>query len=220
MWHKHYNNEAMDYFNQHGVAKNQAADYWATYDDQALPKPAITPVSGLSPGTEYIAAIGLFHLSGAENGGNHHLYIDLIDQAGFRIRDSVYFLSWGWEGMTQGEIETTAPVWVDKPDDEPGANIGMHWGQTVFGFETGRLPSDQISGIHIRYGNTSEAGNHQGHHSHYVVLQRRVYGGVVYPPDQVGPVGTMDMLLDKVYLDSLPVDEEGKVRVRTSLSKV
>lgn len=214
-WYRDYNTQAIAHFEEHGEALNQAAEYWKDYGDENLPKPIIMPISGLSPGTEYIAVIGLFHLSGAENRGNHHLYIDLVDQDGNRIYEPVHFFIWGWEDMTQEQAELTSPVRVDKPLNEPGANIGIQWGQVVFGFELARLPADRISGIHIRYGDTDEEGNHQGHHSHYVVLQKKVYGEPIDPPDPDPPdlvaKGFITLKIDKEYLNSLPVDGQGKI---------
>lgn len=219
-WYKHYNDEAITHFNQHGVALNQAATYWEDYGDDTLPRPTISPVA-LVPGTEYIAVIGLFHLSGAENRGNHHLYIDLIDEDGHRIYDPALLLRWGWEGMTPEQIRTTAPVRIDKPFQEPGANIGLYWGQVVFGFALDDWQVDRISKIHIRYGNDKE-GNHQGHHSHYAVLQRRVYAGqppdLPDLPDRPDPFplllevkGTIRIVVDKDYFNSLPADDQGRV---------
>ncbi len=209
-WYKHYNDEAIAYFDQHGVALNQAAEYWEQVGDKTLPKPTITPVE-LFPGTEYVAVIGLFHLPGTENGNNHHLYIDLIDQEGNRIYDPSLFLQWGWEGISQDQADDLNPVQVDKPDTEPGANIGLTWGQVVFGFGVNSLPSDKIKRIHIRYGNDGE-GNNQGHHSHYVVLQKRIFADIDEPP--IGQaMGTIDLQINKAFLNTFPIDEYGNIRL-------
>ncbi len=213
-WYKHYNDEAQTYFNQHGVALNQAVEYWKSIGDITLPRPHIVPVI-LTPGTEYVAVIGLFHLSGVENGNNHHLYIDLIDREGNRIYDPSLFLRWGWEGISHDEADHLSPIHVDKPNGEPGANIGLTWGQVVFGFSstTDAMPSDKIKQIHIRYGNDGE-GNNQGHHSHYVVLQRRTYvGDLPDPPDPLPPEmkGTIRLEVDRDYFNSLPVDDQNRV---------
>lgn len=220
-WYKSYNNEAETYFNQHGVALNQAVEYWESVGDITLPRPDIV-LATLTPGTEYVAVIGLFHLSGAENGNNHHLYIDLIDGEGNRIYDPSLLLQWGWEGMSEEQADNLTPVRVDKPDNEPGANIGLHWAQLVFGFNIEDMPSDKIKQIHIRYDNDGE-GNDRGHHSHYVVLQRRTYAGdspdppdPPHPPD-ADPIGQLSLKIGKAHIDTLPVDDQGNIEIVSSI---
>lgn len=217
-WYRDYNSLAIAYFLETGNALNQAANYWLHVGNNDLPKPEIMPVDGLSNGDEYIAIIGLFHLSGAENSNNHHLYIDLIDTNGNRIYDHypLFSLYYGWLGMTTEEENNVSPVRIDKPLNEPGANIGLHWGQIIYGFHINNMAADRFRNVHIRYDNDGE-GNNRGHHSHYVVLQKRVYGGPVDPPDpdpdppDLIAKGLITLKIEKVFLDSLPVDEQGKV---------
>ncbi len=216
-WYRNYNTQAMAYFEEHEQALNQAREYWVERGDSDLPKPEIMPVDGLSAGDEYIATIGLFHLTGEENGNSSHLYIDLIDMNGNRIYDHFpqLWLYYGWEGMTTEQENETKPVRIDKPSNEPGANIGITWGQIIYGFHINNMAVDRFRNIHTRYENDGE-GNNRGHHSHYIVLQKRVYG-VVDPPDP--PIDPPDLItkglitleIEKKFLDSLPVDEQGKI---------
>lgn len=223
-WYRDYNDRAMAHFNQYGVALNQAAIYWASVGDTSLPKPEILPTDGLQDGDVYIAIIGLFHLTGFENGDNHHLFIDLIDGDGNRIYDHTppLFLRYEWEGITDEQIKATDPVRIDKPGNEPGANIGLTWGQVIYGFFINNIAFDRFRGVHVRYEDDGP-GNKRGHHSHYIVLQKRVWqeAGPVDPPDpdpdpdppDLVSKGSMQIYVDKAYFDTLPVDEAGRVRL-------
>lgn len=219
-WYREYNLQAIAYFEEHNQALNQAQEYWAQVGNGELPSPEIIPVDGLSVGDEYIAIVGLFHLTGAENGNNHHLYIDLIDMNGERIYDHYPPLSlyYGWDGMTAEQQSNVSPVRIDKPPNEPGANIGISWGQVIYGFHINNMAVDRFRGVHIRYEDDRE-GNDRGHHSHYIVLQKRVFQSDMPPepeppePPQLESVGSVDLLLDKEFLSSLPVDGQGRIRL-------
>ena len=219
-WYKDYNIKAMAYFEEHGVAENQALEYWEEVGDSELPKPEILPSEGFSPGTEYIAIIGLYHLTGAENNNNSHLYIDLIDMNGNRIYDyePSLLLKWGWDGMSVEQVRSTSPVRIDKLLNEPGTNISITWQQVIYGFGVNHIPTDRFRGIHTRY-IKDEEGNNDGHHSHYIVLQKRIYQGDLLPtpdpdptPDPIpDPIPTPDekpvILIDKSWLDSQEIDD-------------
>lgn len=219
-WYREYNLQAIAYFEEHGEALNQAQEYWVQVGNGELPRPEIIPVDGLSIGDEYIAIVGLFHLTGAENGNNHHLFIDLIDMNGERVYDHYppLALYYGWEGMSAKEQNETSPIRIDKPLNEPGANLGITWDQIIYGFHINNMATDGFRGIHIRYENDGE-GNKRGHHSHYVVLQKRVFQSGMPPepeppePPQLESVGSVDLLLDKDFLGGLPVDGQGRVRL-------
>lgn len=221
-WYRDYNRQAVEYFETHGQALNQAQEYWAEVGAAELPKPEILPVDGLSEGDQYIAIVGLFHMSGAENGNNHHLFIDLIDQDGNRIYDHTppLLLYYGWEGMSTEEANSIRPVRIDKPPNEPGANISIIWPQIISGFHINNIATDRFRGIHIRYDNDG-SGNNRGHHSHYIVLQKRVYESGTTPdpdPDPPGPdqpvkVGEIKIRLDQNYRAELANDEGDAILV-------
>lgn len=209
-WYRHYNEQAIAYFDEHNLALNQAIEYWEQVGDQALPKPEILPTDGIEPGREYIAIIGLFHITGEENRGNSHLFIDLIDGQGNRIYTHTppLYLYYGWEGMTTEQERTTAPVRIDKPLNEPGGNIGITWPQVIYGFHINNFGCDRFRGIHIRYPDDGP-GNNQGHHSHYIVLQKRIFQGETppdpEPPDpEPEPTGYV-MAIKKEWLEKQPV---------------
>jgi len=223
-WYNSYNIQAMEYFDDYGVALNQAQEYWVSVGNKELPKPEILPVDGLNSGDEYIAIIGLFHLRGFENNNNHHLYVDYIDMNGNRIYYdpslSIEFI-WGWDGMSGEQVRSTAPIKVDKSLNEPGTNIGISWNQIVYGFSVNHIASDRFKKIHVRY-TKDEEGNNDGHHSHYIVLQKRIYQGEPLPPDP-DPIPDPDpdpipdekpvILIDKNWLDSQEIDENNYIKI-------
>lgn len=112
---------------------------------------------------KYWRVIGVHHLTGAENMGNHHVYVDVVDEDGVRLNGSRLVL-------TQGNA---APVFavVDKPANEAGTNFPM-WSSTraTVAVEDS-LPSESVSGLRTDHAD-EEIGNTWGHHSFYVVFQR------------------------------------------------
>ena len=242
-WYKEYNQQAIEHFEQHGVALNQAAHYWEVKGKPtSLPKPEIIPISqmtdiapnGLKDGEWYIAVIGLFHLTGQQNGNNHHLFIDLIDLDGNRIYNHTpaLHLFYEWEGMR--DAEQPRPVQIDKPGTEPGANISMHWGQVLRGFHINNIATEQFRGVHIRYENDGP-GNDRGHHSHYIVLQKRQWKVTTPPtptpdpipdpdpvpdptPVPVPPVGALALRVKRDEVLGQPVDDEGYITLHFNLT--
>jgi len=124
------------------------------------------------PGTWYWQAVRVHHLTPEENGGNHHIFLDLFDPLtateanplggrvfGARVRVM-------WDGGEQ-------VVTVEKPLNEPGANFPMWKWQVcsveVLGMPGEALPSDRVIGMHT--GHPDEAvGNTLFHHSFSVTF--------------------------------------------------
>ncbi len=115
------------------------------------------------PGEPYWRVARVHHLTPAENGGNHHIYFDVLDETGQRIHGARLRIT--WDG---GEDYVT----VDKPVNEPGTNFPMWRGQ-VCRVEAEGLPSDQVLGL--KSGHPDEApGNTWFHHSFLVVYERAI----------------------------------------------
>lgn len=144
---------------------------------KALANPVINDAHGYgvdilpSASKENWRIIGVHHLTGEENRGGHHLYLEALD--GERVRG---FVGWTWEGRQVGE--KADPIVLDKPLNEPAGNIGLGAPQTVQAWMLGREindrdSSDVVTGIHTRHAD-EEAGNTFGHHSFYVVFQKTV----------------------------------------------
>ncbi len=134
------------------------------------------------PGEWYWQAVRIHHLTPEENNGSHHLYLDVRDPAlgdgstpdggrvfGARLRVS-------WEGGEQVLV-------VDKPLNEPGANLPMWRWQVcsvqVLGAPGDVLPSDRVTGLHT--GHPDEApGNTLFHHSFSITFVRVQAPTVIY----------------------------------------
>lgn len=115
---------------------------------------------------QYWQAIGIHHLTGAENMGNHHVYVDVVDGDGKRLNGARVVL-------TQSN---TAPLYavVDKPPNEAGTNFPM-WSNTrgtvAVAWPTDNpLPSEEVGVLRSDHPD-EEVGNTWGHHSFYVVFQ-------------------------------------------------
>lgn len=217
IWYKQYNWQSTTYFDVHGEVLNQAQMYWEEVGNNTLPRPEILPVDGLSLGDEYIAIVGLFHLTGEQNANNSHLFIDILDENGNRIYDHnpPLWLKWGWDGMTPDEVRATRPVRIDKPAGEPGANIGVAWQQVIYGFLIDNIACDRFRGIHTRYENDGP-GNDRGHHSHYIVLQKRKYqednASIPETPTPKPPIPVIIKVAANLeWLKTLPEDDQGNV---------
>jgi hypothetical protein len=118
--------------------------------------------------THYWRVIGVHHLTGAENMGNHHIYAEVLDEEGKRINRARLVLFQA----------NTSPVFavIDKPANEAGTNFPLWKADkatvAVLWPEDNPLPSEQATGLstgHI----DEEVGNTLFHHSFYVVFQRR-----------------------------------------------
>jgi len=116
---------------------------------------------------KYWRIIGVHHLKGIENMGNHHVFCDVLNEDGQRVNQSRLVL-------TQGNASPVFAV-VDKPAHEPGTNFPL-WKTTratvaVQWPEGNPLPSESVTGLRIDHPD-EEVGNTWGHHSFYLVFQR------------------------------------------------
>ena len=130
--------------------------------------------------------LGVHHLSPAENRGGHHIYVDVVDEQGQRLRDPSLRLRWGWEG--QRADEAAPPRAFDKGDNEPATNVDVNSGQIVWVEVEGQgLASDRVHNMHTKHadepGPGGETWNSIGHHSFYILFQRVAEGArPVDPP--------------------------------------
>lgn len=130
-----------------------------------------------APSKEAVAwrVIGVHHLNPDENRGRHAVYVDVVDEAGNRVRDPNLCLRWGWEG--QRKEEHADPKAFDKPDNEPAAHVDLYSGQLLWLQLAGDgLVSDQVLNCHTNHpderGPNGQIWNSIGHHSFYVLFQR------------------------------------------------
>lgn len=156
---------------------NQAADYGVN-------------VIKADPGPAW-RCIGIFKLTPQENRGRHNVFLDVLDEQGNRTRQPVINWTWYMDAPQQ-------TVRLDKPDNEPAADIPVEESYTVTLRVNGNgLPSDSVGGIHTRHADEGE-GSTYGHHSFYVVFQRQQVGILAPPVDPVDPPPTDDALAQRV----------------------
>lgn len=117
--------------------------------------------------THYWRVIGVHHLTGAENMGNHHIYCDVLDEEGKRL-NGVRCV------MFQANTDPVFAV-VDKPANEPGTNFPLWKADkatvAIVWPDVKPLPSEQVIGLSSGHPD-EEVGNTLFHHSFYVVFQR------------------------------------------------
>lgn len=166
--------------------------------------------ANVAPGAFYWQAARVHHLTPQENGGNHHLYLDVEDTAaGGRVNGARLRIA--WDGGEQ-------IVTVDKPVSEPGANFPMWKWQVCavacLGLSGQELPSDRVTGLHT--GHPDEApGNTLFHHSFRITFIKtraaeRVYtDSVIYGVIHNGAGRTAVLLKDgqEIARKGLGVDE-------------
>lgn len=126
----------------------------------------------VAPGAWYWQAVRVHHLSSEENGGNHHIFLDLLDSAtptdagplGGRVSGARARIT--WDGGEQ-------IVTVDKPPNEPGTNFPLWKWQVctvqALGLPGEELPSDRVAGMHTGHPDEG-AGNTLFHHSFAVTF--------------------------------------------------
>ena len=142
---------------------------------------AIVPAT-VAPGAWYWQAVRVHHLTPEENGGRHHIYLDILDPATAPDPGSMGGRVFGararitWEG---GELLVT----IDKPMNEPGTNLPLWKGQVcdaiALGLPGGELASDRVTNMHT--GHPDEAvGNTLFHHSFGVTFLKVRNPDVVY----------------------------------------
>ena len=137
-------------------------------------------------GQLYWRVVGIHHLTPDENRGRHAVYVDVLDEAGTRVRDPNLRLRWGWEGQRADERADPKPF--DKPDNEPAANADLNRGQHLWvHIEGDGLPSERVLNCHTDHadepGPGGEKWNTSGHHSFYILFQRTRRQGEVQKPD-------------------------------------
>ena len=148
MWHTYYNQRFLE-----NPGENDAEAYGVHI--KRIPNAAMR-------------CIGVHHLTPQENRGNHHIFLDVLDQDGQRLKGTIIHYTW------QGHKDPhPLHVICDKPDHEPAANIPLYPGQiATLWVDTGQLlgASDQVTGIHTNHPDEGH-GNTRYHHSFYIVFQ-------------------------------------------------
>jgi hypothetical protein len=109
----------------------------------------------------YFRLLSVHHLTGAENHGNHHLYFDVLYLDGARYYGAVINL------LNANGVLSHA--FIDKPREEPGANVPMYKQDTYAVWVDGQ-PSDKVVNLHPAHPD-EPGGNTLYHHSFYIKWQ-------------------------------------------------
>lgn len=112
----------------------------------------------------YFKIVGVRHLLPQENGGNHHLFMDILDERGEQLR--FLSVSWDWEGRYEGQRHD--PVFLDKPTNEPSGNIPIGSKQIIWAQPLTAAPAERIDHVHTQVA-TADGSNTLYHHSFYVL---------------------------------------------------
>ena len=174
----------------------------------------------VNEGEMYWRVIGVHHLLPEENMSNHHVYFDVLDEYGNRVRPPAW-IGWTWEG--RGENEPAPPALADKPANETATNIAMWRGQRLAVWVQGNYreandKSDVVKGLHFEHADEplpdGRLLNTYGHHSFYVVYQWARRGGVPapIPPITAPPIGEPSVIQRLTDLEMKVVDLQAKVK--------
>jgi hypothetical protein len=160
-------------------------------DNNALSKFGVQVVTADAvPGETYWRVIGIHHLLPMENRGDHHIYLEALNEAGERISPPP--LEAVWADSQFGNI--SEPVKLEKPAMEPAGNIPMFEGNKykvrIRGLAlNAKDKSDAVANLHTDHLDEPQpsdglGGSTRFHHSFYVVFQRTRKGadGPVIPP--------------------------------------
>lgn len=134
--------------------------------------PWLTVVAPSLAAGEYFKLVVAHAMTGEENGGNHHVYVDVIESDGDIIQNPISLsVWWDWAGRQPSEAHDRKLF--DKPAPEPGTNIPLWPGQDVSCWIAGsQTSSDMVRGLSSWVGTTSPDGkNRPGHYSYYLVFQ-------------------------------------------------
>lgn len=108
------------------------------------------------------------HLTPEENGNNHNVYADLLDENGNFIDRPQERMHYGWAGQRADEV--SPPVAFDKSGDEPRTNMSVFKGAVFEVFLESQYPSDLVKGLTTDLPDEGEY-NRRFHHSYYIIWQ-------------------------------------------------
>lgn len=131
-------------------------------------------------GDLYWRVIGVHHLTPPENGGDHTILVEALDEQGNRIREGK-----AWAASTfENNADSPKATKLDKGEADPmGCDFPMGKNATYSVWMVGdrqdaRDPSERVVKLHTRHADEAP-GNTIGHHSFYVAFQRARKGPTV-----------------------------------------
>lgn len=146
--------------------------------------------------------LGVHHLSPDENRGKHNVFIEVLRKQG--NRDLTRPIHWTWKDR-QSDQSARDVFAGDKPPNEL-IDLPLFLGMIVSVWTDDSEVASGFSSNHPDEGN----GNTIGHHSFFVCFQEVNEGVGNDPPEE----GETVLAIKKSWLDGLPLDDDGFVRVR------
>ena len=202
-----YNPRFIQYYHDNGRPDLQTLGDYGISIFKAPPGPAFR-------------VVGIHHLSGKENGGNHHIFADILDEHGHRIEGAVMRI----------QVDDAPPTYaiVDKPANEPGTNAPM-WARQQYKAKVAYVEqSDMVIGLHTGHPDEPGGGNTWGHHSFYIVWMYDPRGAAPepdepkeQPPVDVTPVEPpIDDQALKLIVDSLVSIDVALGQIKQDLEQI
>jgi len=157
-------------------------DNFRKYINPTQPLINVAPYARLerAAGAAVWRCVCVYHLSPAENGGKHVVFVDALDSVGQWAWADGLRVQWTWEGRQPGEA--APPKAFEKRPPEPRAQVDLYRGQVTsvrIDDPTG-IPSDTVHGL--RSDVEDVGGGNSRYHNSFLVLFQRLPGGVVVPP--------------------------------------
>ena len=101
-----------------------------------------------TPGANWIVE-SVRHLTGEENHGNHHVYVDAKGPDGADLRNTGLNILYGWDDMKPDEATPQVPI--DKPEGEFGGNVPIFLSTAMYVSMHG-APSDIVRNLRTDFG--------------------------------------------------------------------
>ena len=137
-----------------------------------------------TPGATWIAE-RVRHLTGEENHGNHHVYVDAEGPDGADLRNTGLNIFYGWDGIRDDEATPIVPI--NKPEGEFGCNVPI-FSDTDMYIGMHGAPSDIVRGLRTDFGDDDgQDGNSWGHQSFHVVFRYQSTPAHPEPEPQAQP---------------------------------
>jgi len=151
--------------------------------------PWVTYVKSNTTGPAYRVGL-IYHLSGAENGGQHNVFVDVVDRNGILLAADAWGLQIGLDWKDR-QGPTPAPYKMDKRPPEPSGNFPIFAGAINDAWIVGPNPSEVVKGLRVagypELDTENTSGNYPGHNSYYLVFVA-TDAGHQEPPPAPGPV--------------------------------
>jgi len=186
-----------------------AAQVAQVFNDAAVDYGVQIRQAEVADGELYWRVIGVHHLLPKENGRDHNIFVEALDEQGNRIRQARVHAASTFENNANPPKVTA----LDKGDADPmGCDFPMGKEATYSVWMKGSSPqsndpSDRVEKLHTRHADepfgVPGAGNTMGHHSFYVVFQRTHKGPTVL--DEKAVQATARKLLDELVAGDSPL---------------